>query len=347
LPIRDFRGSYMTTDDRGVFEAVISDGRPLLLFTGLALILSGGFAIFIAATGHFLPQDSQFLGMTVTELCALHHCRVVHFMMHDRVAWGGSLIAVGAIYMWLAEFPLRQREAWAWWLFVVTGIVGFGSFLAYLGYGYLDTWHGAATLLLLPIFIGGVVRSYFTLARPLSLGSLCKPSVKPRWSSPYGIGRALLLMTALGMIAGGLTIMIFGMTRVFVPQDLTYMGVTADDLHAINPRLIPLIAHDRAGFGGGIATCGILVLFCLWCAKPSRNLWQILLLAGVTGFSTAIGIHPIVGYNDLVHLAPAILGALIFLVGIILSFRPMHAKGDAGEAPAEIDTEDYQADFVN
>jgi hypothetical protein len=337
----------MTTDNRGIFEALIGDGRPLLLFTGLALILSGGFAIFIAATGHFLPQDTQFLGMTVTELCALHHCRVVHFMMHDRVAWGGSLIAVGALYMWLAEFPLRQKESWAWWVFVVTGIVGFGSFLAYLGYGYLDTWHGAATLLLLPVFIGGLIRSYFTLITPRSIRALFTPSVKPRWTSSFGIGRALLLMTALGMIAGGLTIMIFGMTRVFVPQDLTYMGVAVDDLRAINPRLVPLIAHDRAGFGGGIATCGILVLFCLWCGKPSRNLWQILLFAGVTGFSTAIGIHPIVGYNDFVHLAPAMLGALIFIVGIILSFKPMHSNSGSDKTKSDSNTEAYEVDFVN
>ena len=337
----------MNDDNRGIFEALIGDGRPLLLFTGLALILSGGFAIFTALTGHFLPQDTEFLGMTSAELCALHQCRVVHFMMHDRVSWGGSLIAVGSLYMWLAEFPLRQRESWAWWLFVVTGIVGFGSFLAYFGYGYLDTWHGTATLLLLPIFIGGLARSYVTLVKPPAIRSVFTPSVRPLWSSSFGIGRALLLMTALGMIFGGLTIMIVGMTAVFVPQDLQFMGVVADDLRAINPRLIPLIAHDRAGFGGGIATCGILVFFCLWCGKPSPSLWQVLLVAGVAGFSTAIGIHPFVGYNDLVHLAPAILGALIFTIGIILSFKPMHAKTDSNDARSDRSAEDYGVDFVN
>src|ERR1051325_6199712 len=190
----------MMSDDRGIFEALLGDGRPLLLFTGLALILSGGFAIFTAATGHFLPQDAQFLGMTSAELCALHQCRVVHFMIHDRVAWGGSLIAVGSLYMWLAEFPLRRREPWAWWLFVLTGGVGFGSFLAYLGYGYLDTWHGVAKLLLLPVFLGGLARSYATLPKPHSPRSLLTPSVKPRWATPFGAGRLLLLATALGMI---------------------------------------------------------------------------------------------------------------------------------------------------
>jgi len=137
------------------------------------------------------------------------------------------------------------------------------------------------------------------------------------------MGRALLLAVAGGMIAGGLTVMTFGMTRVFVPQDLIFMGLARSDLQAISTRLIPLIAHDRAGFGGAICTTGVTVLLCVWCARPSRNLWQILCLAGVIGFAAAIGVHPIVGYNDLLHLAPAILGAIMFVAGLILSWRPM------------------------
>ena len=35
---------------RGLFEALIGDGRPLLKLTGLALIGSGLFAFFLAAT---------------------------------------------------------------------------------------------------------------------------------------------------------------------------------------------------------------------------------------------------------------------------------------------------------
>ncbi len=125
-----------TYDDRGLLQALLGDGRPLLLFCGLSLVLAGGFALFLSASKHFLPHDVQYLGMTAEQLCGIKNCRVVYFMFHDRVAFGGALIAIGALYMWLAEFPLRQRKAWAWWLFVVSGISGFGSFLAYLGYGY-------------------------------------------------------------------------------------------------------------------------------------------------------------------------------------------------------------------
>lgn len=311
-------------DSRGFFQALIGDGRPLLTLTGVCLIFSGGFALFLAATGHFLPHDIAFLGMTADQLCAIKECRVVHFMIHDRVAFGGSLIAIGLLYLWLAEFPLNRREQWAWWLFVITGILGFGSFLTYLGYGYLDTWHGTATLLLLPCFIGGLVLGYRTLPGPVSIRSLFKSSVRVSWKSPFGIGRALLLATAVGMIMGGLTILVVGMTSVFVPQDLRFMGATPGELQAANAKLIPLIAHDRSGFGGGIATCGIAVLFCVWCGTPSRSLWQALCLSGIAGFSTAIGIHPLVGYNDITHLLPAMIGAGMFLAGLALCFEPMY-----------------------
>ena len=41
----------------------------------------------------------------------------------------------------------------------------------------------------------------------------------------------------------------------------------------------------------------------------------------MAGFATAIGIHPAIGYNSVTHLAPAYLGALMFMAGIIL-WRP-------------------------
>src|SRR5664279_5655729 len=144
-------------DDRGFFETFIGDGRSLIKLTALLMMGSGAFALFQAGTGHFLPQDTEYLGMTAAQLCTLHGCRIVHFMVHDRVSFGGVLLAIGVMYLWLAEFPLRKGESWAWWALAISGGAGFLSFLAYLGYGYLDSWHGAATLGLLPLFIAGLV----------------------------------------------------------------------------------------------------------------------------------------------------------------------------------------------
>ncbi|MBI3855335.1 MAG: hypothetical protein HY293_06555 [Planctomycetes bacterium] len=308
---------------RGFVDALIGDGRPLLSLSGVILILCGGFALFLSATGHFLPHDVQFLGMTADQLCALHGCRIVHFMFHDRVAFGGAIMAVGVLYLWLAEFPLKQGEAWAWWLFVLSGVTGFSSFLSYLGYGYLDSWHGVATLTLLPLYVLGLVRTRRLLVDPGSIRRLLRPSV------PMSLGRFCLLATALGMILGGATILAVGMTSVFVPQDLGFMGLKIADLEKVNRRLVPLIAHDRAGFGGGIFTCGWLVLGCVWCGAPSRSLWQALAIAGGIGFGCALGIHFLIGYTDGLHLAPAGAGAGIFLLGLALTKRSM-SSGSAG-----------------
>jgi hypothetical protein len=321
-------------DNRGLFDAIVADGRPLILFTGLSLLLSGAFALFLAASGNFLPHDIAFLGMVPEELCSINECRVVHFMIHDRVSFGGALIAIGALYMWLAEFPLRARQPWAWWTLAVSGMVGFASFLAYLGYGYLDTWHGLATMALLPCFILGMARSFVELAQPRGPLALTKASTPLTWNTAQGLGRVFLLATSVGLIAGGLTIMTVGMTTVFVPSDLEFIGLDYASVSAINPRLVPLIAHDRAGFGGGVCTCGITILLSVWCGAASRSLWQALTIAGFAGFSTAILVHPVVGYNDALHLAPAVAGATMFAIGLWLSYRPMMKAGRAAVEPS-------------
>ncbi len=304
-----------------LFTPLLSDGRYLLSLGTLGLFLCGGFAIFIAASGQFLPHDVQFLGMTARELCAQDACRIVHFMIHDRVSFGGALIALSILYFWLIHFSLRARLAWAWWTLLISNIAGFASFLTYLGFGYLDQWHAVATALLLPCFAVGLILTFRSLDPPRSIGSLLKISAARPTTSAARFGRFLLLATAAVMVAAGVTITLVGMTVVFVPQDLQYMGTTASNLHALNPRLIPLIAHDRAGFGGAVFNVGFLILACTWCSNLSRSLWQALALAGGIGFATAIAIHPIVGYNNPVHLAPACVGALTFAAGICLTAR--------------------------
>ena len=260
----------------------------------------------------FLPHDVSYLGMTAHEVCALADCRVVRFMFHDRVAFGGSLISIAILYAWIAAGPLRAGEKWAWWTFVASGALGFGSFLAYLGYGYLDSWHAAATLALLPVFIAGVIRSSHLATMP-SRGWL--RSSEARSARPLmRVGRWGLLLTGAGMLLAGTVILSLGTTEVFVAEDLAFMGLTRDGLNTLNPRLVPLIAHDRAGFGGGLATTGLVLLLCAWYARPGRAFHQALLLAGSAGFGCAIGVHFFEGYTNPVHLAPAFAGAILFSI---------------------------------
>jgi len=306
------------TDQRGFFAALVGDGRPLLALTGLCLILSGGFALMQSASGQFLPHDEEYLHMTAAQLCAVNQCKVVHFMFHDRVSFGGAIFGIGVMYLWLAEFPLKQRQPWAWWVFAISGAAGFASFLSYLSYGYFDSWHGVATLLLFPCFLIGMMRSWKVLEQPRGIKLLLRSGVPIAWRTRFDIGRNLLLIVSFGLICAGLTILTVGATIVFVPTDLTFMGLNRAELQAINMRLIPLIAHDRAGFGGGVCSGGLALFLCIWCGRPSRSLWQALAAATLIGFTTAIAIHPIIGYTDFLHLAPAYSGAMLFAVGLAL-----------------------------
>lgn len=300
-------------------------GPALVALTGVALILAGLFALILAATIKLLPHDVAYLGMTMQDLCDRDQCRIVHFMTHDRVSFGGSIISIGLVYAWLAWVPLRNGEAWSWWTLLLSGIVGFSSFLTYIGYGYLDTVHAVATLALLVVFVLGMLLSFQKLRGTRHVRSLKSPGAPAWFWSSAGLGRAYLLFTAFGMILGGFTIMLVGMTVVFVPQDLEYMQVTIPEIRAINERLVPLIAHDRAGFGGGLCSGGIAIYFAAWKGlRPgARTLWWICLVAGTVGFATSIGIHPLVGYNSLLHLLPAYIGALTFALSMKYLYRPI------------------------
>ncbi len=107
-------------ESRGFLEGMVDDGRPLVSLTGVCLALSGAFALFQSATGHFLPHDTEFLQMAAKDLCRINECRIVHFMFHDRVSFGGSLIAIAVLYLWMAAFPLKAGDAWAWWALCVS-----------------------------------------------------------------------------------------------------------------------------------------------------------------------------------------------------------------------------------
>ena len=113
----------------------------------------------------------------------------------------------------------------------------------------------------------------------------------------------------------------------FSDRLLVFMGLERETLDAINPRLRPLIAHDRAGFGGGLASGGVGLFFSVWCGQPSRSLWQVLALAGGIGFGCAILVHPAIGYTDFIHLAPAYCGALLYTIGLIATY-PVMAGGN-------------------
>jgi hypothetical protein len=308
-----------------LLQALVGDGRFLLSLAGMALLGSGGFAIMQSLSGQLLPHDVLALGMNAAALKQNTNQNLVWFMFHDRVAFGGTLLAIGTAYLWLAEFPLRAGAAWAWWTFVLSGGCGFLSFLAYLGYGYLDTWHGVATLFLLPVYLAGLWRARTLVNTSLDATAIWKSDLKEE-DRVASAGRKVLLLTALGLAAAGVTILVVGMTRVFVPQDVAFIGMPPENLRSISPVLVPVLAHDRAGFGGGLLSIGVILAMMMRHAPITRSLLELVSVMGLCGFGAALGVHFAIGYTNFTHLIPAYAGFLMFATGTFLLSRGLIRK---------------------
>lgn len=280
---------------------------------GLGMILGGLLAWLVAATTVLLPYDVAFLGMHHHDIHRINE-NLLHFMSHDRITLAGTMISIGILYFQMARYGLKDGLHWVKTALLTSGLVGFSSFFLYLGYGYFDPLHAAAAALLLPLFVLGM------------RGNPDRPYRKPVHLYNDKIWRLALwgqlCMVVLGfaLAIGGLTIAGVGITTVFVPEDLEFLGTSPAELQAANPRLVPLIAHDRAGFGGALFSCALaLLILALWgIQRGERWLWWTLLLGGSPAFVAALSVHVHIGYTDWWHLLPAFVALALYIPGLVL-----------------------------
>lgn len=283
---------------------------------GLGMTMGGVLAAGIALTRVVLPYDEAFVGLTAAQFAAINP-QLLPFMAHDRLTLAGTMLSIGVLYSALALFGLRYGAHWAWKVLFASGAIGFASFFLFLGFGYFDPLHALVSALLLPCFLLGLLAPH--AAPPhVPAPSLHNDRVwlRAQW------GQAIFVLLGLGLIGGGTVIAIIGMQGVFVAQDLAFLHTTHTALAEAHPRLIPLVAHDRAGFGGALVADGVAVLLtALWgFRKGVRWLWWTLLLAGLAGFGPTLAIHLAVGYTDALHLFPVGFGLLLFTVALAWSY---------------------------
>jgi len=289
-----------------------------LALMGVGLLTCGALAWLIAAFRVVLPYDEVFAGLTLGQLNAFNS-RLIPFMAHDRVAFAGTLISVGALYVALAIFGVRTGQVWARRALVISAAVGFLTFLLFLGFGYLDPAHALGTAILLVFFILGVALKPSENWPAISNAPASSP--EPFWSAGR-IGQAFFVLIGVGIILAGVTIAFLGATSVFVPEDLQFLGTTPQVLHAFNAHLIPLIAHDRASMGGGLIADGVgVALAALWgYRRGARWVWLMFVGAGIPGFVGTLGVHFATGYVNLWHLFPGFVALAIYIPGLIATY---------------------------
>jgi len=296
-------------------SAVINSGWLGLALVGAGLLITGSSAITVALTTVILPYDESYLGITRQGMIALNN-HLLPFMSHDRITYAGSGMSCGLLFMGLAYFGARKGNRWAYLAARNSCAVGFISFLLFLGFHYLDPLHALATLLMLPFFIWALVKP--PLVKPMLSSNM--RNTRAWFNGLYG--QFWFVGIGVGLILAGIAICNIGISTVFVPDDLHFMHTTAHDLLMHNDRLLPAIAHDRAGFGGSLVAAGIgVILTALHGFRQGEGwVWWMLLIAGLPGFVATLAIHFAIGYTSLFHLFPAYIGFVMFVGGLWLSY---------------------------
>lgn len=296
------------------------------LLVGLGMTGAGLGAAAITLGPVLLWYDRDYLGMTVHELHGVNH-HLVHFLQHDRITMAGTMVSIGALYTGLAVGGIRHGRPWAREVYLVSGAIGFPTLFYFLSTGFVEPLHTATTVVLFPMFLAAVLRRAHAVPRwrPVPEG----PEPERRRAL---VGQLLLIVTGAGLFVGGAVISVVGLTSVFVPTDLTFLGTDARALDAVNPRIVPFLAHDRAGFGGALMSAAVaIVLVSAWGWRRGEAwvFWS-LAVAAAAGFLPAVAVHGTIHYTDFIHLAPVYFGIVLTATGLLLARPYLCAKAPAG-----------------
>ena len=301
---------------------------------GLGMLVGGLLALVIAATRVVMPYDEATVGLTRDQIAAINE-HLLHFMRHDRMTLAGTMLSVGMLYVALSLFGSRRGMHWAHVAILISACTGFASFFLFLGFGYFDPFHAFVSAVLLQLLL---LAAHCDLPRERHL-SPPELSNDRAWRLSQW-GQLVFIVHGAVLVVAGSVISLIGITTVFVPEDLEFMHTSAEHLTAAHPQLVPLVAHDRATFGGMLIACGTCVLLSsLWGFRRGQSwLWWALMSAGSTAYLATILVHWHVGYTSLKHLLPAFGGLGLLIAGGVLSWQ--HLAGPASNLPVKPGTVD-------
>jgi hypothetical protein len=285
-----------------------------MFLMGLGICIAGIIAWVLGSTRVVLPYDERFVGLTVNQLAHVNS-RLLAFMEHDRVTYAGAMLSAGLAYLFLAAFGMRAGMSWTRRVAICSSVVGFATFFLFIGVRYLDPVHAAGTAIFFMFFV-------LAVAGPAETVRYASRDFQNDTAWRSGLwGQLCFIVLGFGFVVGGVAICIVGTTSLFVQTDLTFMHTTSVALANAAPRLVPLIAHDRAYFGGALVVNGIIwLLTAMWgFDRGVRWLWWMFLTCGFPGFVSAISVHFAVGYTDFGHLLPVYFALALYIAGLTCS----------------------------
>jgi len=94
------------------------------------------------------------------------------------------------------------------------------------------------------------------------------------------------LLLGVSMFAGGLLAFAIASTRIVLPYDERMAGLTRAMIEALNPRLLPFMAHDRVSLAGTMMSVGIFYVALAWFGIRRGEHWAhvTVLVSAIVGF---------------------------------------------------------------
>jgi hypothetical protein len=280
----------------------------------VGLIVGGIGAAAITLGPVLLFYDRTYLNATITDLHEINP-HLVGFLQHDRITMAGNMVGIGILYLALAQ-AMRQGYRWARRALLLSGAVAFGSYFYFLATGgFVEPLHTLVILALTPMWIAALARRLPAPGWPPVTEGPEPQRRRALW------GQLLMIGIGGGLAVAGAVISVVGMTSVFVPTDLSFMGTHAHDLRVADPHLLPFIAHDRAGFGGALIAAGLAVLLLsMWgWRRGQRWVWWCLALGCAFGTVPVLIVHFAIGYTHFEHLLPVYLLVTATVVALTLA----------------------------
>jgi hypothetical protein len=282
----------------------------------VGLIVAGVGAAAIALGPVLLFYDRAYLGATVADLRQINP-NLIGFLQHDRITMAGNMIGIGILYLALAQ-GMRLGYRWARRALLISGAVVFGSYFYFLTTGgFVEPLHTIVIVVLTPMLVLALCRRPTGPHWPMVSEGPESQRRRALW------GQLVMIGVGGGLAVAGSVISFVGMTSVFVPTDLDFMGTHAQHLQTADVHLLPFIAHDRAGFGGALIGAGLAVLLIsMWGWRRGHWwVWWSLALGCAFGTVPVLIIHFAIGYTHLEHLLPVYVLVIATIVALALS-RP-------------------------
>ena len=130
-----------------------------------------------------------------------------------------------------------------------------------------------------------------------------------------------VLMLGIAMLVGGIMAAVLACTRVVLPYDEALCGIPRSAFVAINPQLLPFMAHDRMSLAATMLSIGVLYSAIAWSAIRRGAHWAKVAIvcsamSGFFSFFLFLGF----GYFDPFH---AFITAILFQFVLLTLFAPL------------------------